>query len=259
MVNNVNTELLYVKNVGKKFIKNSRDFNALIDVTFKIKKSEVLGIVGGSGSGKSTLAKLIMGIEKPDSGEIYYKGLNINNLNEEEKRDVRHNIQMVYQDTFSSLNPRMKISDIVAEPLDINLNLSKSERKDRILELLNDVNISEEKYNKFPHECSGGERQRIAIARAISLNPELIICDEAVSSLDMSIKDQILELLKKLQREHSITYIFISHDLAVVRKISDNILIIDQGQIVEFGNTEEIYKAPQSSITKGLLSNIRKF
>jgi oligopeptide/dipeptide ABC transporter ATP-binding protein len=256
--------LLEVKNVKKYFpIKDKSIFSsqknyvqAVNNVSFTINEGETFGLVGESGCGKSTLARLIMGLIKADSGEINFQGRNFLNLRGSELRKSRKQMQMVFQKPYESLNPKMTVGQIISAPFDIHGVYSKQERIQKVKELLEMVGLSQQYINRYPHEFSGGQRQRIGIARAIALNPKLVICDEAVSALDVSIQSQILNLLNDLQKEFNITYLFISHDLSVVKHVSDKIGVMYLGEMVEFGDAETIYKNPKHPYTQALLSAI---
>lgn len=256
--------LLEVKNVKKHFpIKSKKMFSnekqyvqAVNGVSFSIKEGETFGLVGESGCGKSTLARLIMGLIKADSGEINFQDENFLNLRGKELRKKRKLMQMVFQKPFESLNPKMTIGEIISAPFEIHGVYSRPERLKKVKELLDMVGLSQQYINRYPHEFSGGQRQRIGIARAIALRPKLVICDEAVSALDVSIQSQILNLLNDLQKEFKLTYLFISHDLSVVKHVSDKIGVMYLGEMVEVGKAEEIYKKPQHPYTQALLSAI---
>lgn len=256
--------LLEVKNVKKYFpVKDKSIFSsqknyvqAVNNVSFTINEGETFGLVGESGCGKSTLARLIMGLIKADSGEINFQGTNFLNLRGSELRKSRRQMQMVFQKPYESLNPKMTVGQIISAPFDIHGVYSKQERVQKVKELLEMVGLSQQYINRYPHEFSGGQRQRIGIARAIALNPKLVICDEAVSALDVSIQSQILNLLNDLQKEFNITYLFISHDLSVVKHVSDKIGVMYLGEMVEFGDAETIYKNPKHPYTQALLSAI---
>ncbi len=231
--------------------------HAVRDVSFEIYRGETLALVGESGCGKSTLAKLIMRLIEADSGEIYFDGNKISALSEKDFRPYRRRMQMVFQDPASSLNPRMKIKDIIAEPVRTwHLYESKGEVEERVKELLDMVELKESALERFPNQFSGGQKQRIAIARAIALSPELLVCDESVSALDVSVQAQILNLLKRLKKELGLSCLFISHDLSVVNFIADRVCVMRDGGICEEGNTADIYAAPKHEYTKYLLSSI---
>jgi len=238
-------------NVGYKKI-----LKAVDGVSFKVKSGETLGIVGESGCGKTTLGRTIIGIYKPTSGKIIFKGENINYRNKKDKAKIGNKIQMIFQDPYSSLNPRMIVGDIIAEGWDINKKYRGNERRKKIVEMLELVGLNEEHINRFPHEFSGGQRQRIGISRALSMNPELIICDEPISSLDVSIQAQVMNLLLKLQKQFRFTYIFISHDLRIVKYISDNVIVLYLGEIMEYAESQVIYNYPLHPYTKVLFSAI---
>jgi ABC-type oligopeptide transport system ATPase subunit len=229
---------------------------AVNDISFQVKKGEVFSIVGESGCGKSTTAKLLMTIENPTAGEIFFEGKDITKFNKKELREYRKKVQIIFQDPYSSLNPRWKVGKIIAEPLKLNSNLSAKEIKKEVFAIMKKVGLEEDWYERYPHQFSGGQRQRIGIARALILKPEVIICDEPVSALDVSIQAQVLNLLLDLQEEFNLTYIFISHDLGVVEHISDRITVMYFGDIVESNDVEGLFANPQHEYTKTLLSAI---
>lgn len=236
-------KILEAKALKKNFIVREKIINAVDGVDVYIDPGETLGIVGETGSGKTTLAKLLVGLYKPTSGEIIYY-----------EKNTRKNIQMVFQDPYNSLNPRMKTKDALIEGLIIHKIVKRSEYNKRLCELLNMVEMSKTSLNKYPYEFSGGERQRIAIARALSAEPKLIICDEPVSSLDVSIQGKILHLLLNLQKNLGLSYIFISHDILIIKAISDRIAVMYQGKIAEEGQTQQICETPTNEYTKQLMN-----
>ena len=229
---------------------------AVNDISFDVKKGEIHSIVGESGCGKSTTAKLLMTIEKPTEGEIFFEGKDITKFTAQELKEYRKKVQIIFQDPYSSLNPRWKVGKIIAEPLKLNTDLSSKEIKEKVYAIMKKVGLNDDWYNRYPHQFSGGQRQRIGIARALILNPEVIICDEPVSALDVSIQAQVLNLLLDLQEEFNLTYVFISHDLSVVEHISDRITVMYFGDIVESNDVDAIFENPQHEYTKKLLSAI---
>jgi oligopeptide transport system ATP-binding protein len=256
--------LLHVSELTKHFpvrsgilIERTVDHVKAVDgVSFDVAEGETLGLVGESGSGKSTTGYCILQLLKPTSGSITFEGTELTTLKREEMRRMRRELQIVFQDPYSSLDPRMTVGDIVAEPLIAHGIGTKRDRRARVRELLDVVGFNPTYTNRYPHEFSGGQRQRIGIARALALSPKLIVCDEPVSALDVSIQAQILNLLKDLQRDFRLTYLFIAHDLAVVRSVSDRIAVMNRGKIVEIGPAEQVYTNPQDEYTQALLSAV---
>ena len=232
------------------------EVRAVDGVSFEVPAGETLSLVGESGSGKSTTGYCVLQLLKPTSGSIKFEGTELTELGREEMRRMRREMQIVFQDPYSSLDPRMTVGDIVGEPLIVHGIGTRRDRTVRIRDLLDVVGFDPGYTNRYPHEFSGGQRQRIGIARALALSPKLIVCDEPVSALDVSIQAQILNLLKDLQRDFGLTYLFIAHDLAVVRGMSDRIAVMNRGQIVELGPAEEVYTNPQDDYTKALLSAV---
>nr|WP_180218533.1 dipeptide ABC transporter ATP-binding protein [Streptomyces albus] len=230
---------------------------AVDGVSFDLHKGETLGIVGESGCGKSTVAKLLMNLEQPTSGTIRYKGEDITKLSARALRAVRRNIQMVFQDPYTSLNPRMTVGDIVGEPFDIHPEVApRGDRRRRVRELLDVVGLNPEYVNRYPHQFSGGQRQRIGIARGLALRPEIIVADEPVSALDVSVQAQVVNLMERLQDEFGLSYIFIAHDLSIVRHISDRVGVMYLGKMAEIGTDEQIYEHPTHPYTQALLSAV---
>ncbi len=254
-----NKPLLSVKNLKKHFVTKTNFFGhpkeyaySLNGISFDINKGETLGLVGESGCGKTTAGRTIMGIYKPTDGEVYLHGERLDLTKGPEKR-----IQMIFQDPYACLNPRMTVGEIIGEPLEINhVYEDKKAKQNRIYELLELVGLSREQANRFPHEFSGGQRQRIGIARALAVNPDIIICDEPISALDVSIQAQVVNLMRRLQKELGLTYLFIAHDLAMVKYISDRVAVMYMGAIMELADAEEIYANPLHPYTKSLLAAI---
>ena len=248
--------IMQVKNITKNFpASNNRFLTACDDVSLNINAGETVGIVGESGCGKSTLVKTIMNMHVPTSGEVIFQDQDITKLTGEKRRQNCRHIQMVFQDPTAAFNPKMKIGDILREPLDINTNYSKSRKNALVKEVLNDVGLQQTSLELYPHEFSGGQRQRIAIARALILNPKLIIADEPVSALDASIQAQIINLLKDLKKQKDLTILFISHDLNVIRYLADRVGIMYFGRLIEENTTDKIFNFPEQEYTKILLES----
>ncbi|KMO95596.1 ABC transporter ATP-binding protein [Streptomyces roseus] len=242
---------------GILFKKQIGAVRAVDGVSFDLHQGETLGIVGESGCGKSTVAKLLMLLETATSGEVFYKGQDITKLSGRALKAVRRNIQMVFQDPYTSLNPRMTVGDIIGEPFEIHPEVApKGDRRRKVQELLDVVGLNPEYINRYPHQFSGGQRQRIGIARGLALQPEIIICDEPVSALDVSVQAQVINLMAKLQDEFNLSYIFIAHDLSIVRHISDRVGVMYLGRMAEIGSDEQIYEHPTHPYTQALLSAV---
>ena len=256
----LNNPLIELKNVKIHFPQNKgfeKGYLRAVDgITFDINAGETVGLVGESGCGKSTLGKAVVGLLNATDGEILYHGQNIKNLKKQDKKDYRKNVQMVFQDPAASLNPRLKIIDIVMEPLLNNVKMSKAEKKELALKMIETVGLPKDAANRYPHEFSGGQQQRIGIARSLVLNPEFIVCDEAVSALDVSVQAQILNLLKELKNRYNLTYLFISHNLSVVKHMCDKIVVMYLGRAVEIGTAQQIFENPLHPYTKALISAI---
>ncbi len=249
--------LVEVKNLKKCFNTSRGILHAVDGASFNIEEGQTLGIVGESGCGKSTTGRAILRLIEPTSGEVYFKGRDVIKYNELELRKARKEMQIIFQDPFSSLDPRKTVSQIISEPIKIhNLIPNNKERESRVLELMKTVGLADRLFNTYPHELDGGRRQRIGIARALSVNPKFIVCDEPVSALDVSIQAQILNLLKELQEKLNLTYMFITHDLSVVNHFSDHIAVMYLGKLVEKAPAEELFAHPMHPYTQALLSAI---
>lgn len=251
-------ELLRVEGLKQVFQSGSKEVRAVDDISFSVLRGETFGLVGESGCGKSTTGRTIIQLYKPSDGKIYFEGTDLASLRGKTRwQQFRRNVQMIYQDPYGSLNPRIKIREIIAEGIDVHgLARNAKDRDLQVAELLETVGLNPEHANRYPHELSGGQRQRIGIARALAVQPKLIICDEPISALDVSIQAQIVNLLKKLQREKQLTYLFIAHDLSMVKYISNRIAVMYQGKIVELGEAKELYRSPLHPYTESLLSSI---
>jgi oligopeptide/dipeptide ABC transporter ATP-binding protein len=256
-------KLLEVKNIKKYFKEEKKSLlakdeylKAVDDVSFTIKNGETLGLVGESGCGKSTLSRVVLRLTDADNGEILFGGQNTLKLKGAELRKVRTQMQMIFQNPFGSLNPRMTVGEIIEAPMIINKTAGRADRQKKVRELLDLVGLDKQYFNRYPHEFSGGQRQRIGIARALALNPKLLVCDEPVSALDVSIQSQILNLLYDLQKEFGLTYLFISHNLSVVKYVSNRIAVMYLGKIVEISDVDQLYSNPLHPYTKALLSAI---
>lgn len=258
------TTLVQVRNLKKYFPifkgtfvqRHVGDVKAVDDVSFDIYKGETLGLVGETGSGKTTVGRTILRLYEPTGGQVNFDGVDVYQLNETEMRKIRLRMQMIFQDPYASLNPRMTVGSIVAAPLEVHKVVSGKAKNQRIDELLNMVGLNPEFVNRYPHEFSGGQRQRIGIARALAANPDLIICDEPISSLDVSIQAQVVNLLEELQEKLNLTYLFIAHDLSMVRHISDRMAVMYLGKIVELADRNEIYLRPLHPYTQALISAV---
>lgn len=257
-----NENLVKIKNLvveyqtSKGVFGEKQIIHAVNGVNLDIKKGEILAVAGESGCGKSTLAKAVLGLEPSKSGQIIFEDLNILSLNKKELKEFKKKAQMVFQNPYASLNPKMKIFDILKEPLEINTNFSQEEINKIVKEKIKLVGLNENCLNLYPHEFSGGQRQRIAIARALVLNPEFILADEPVSALDVSIQAQIINLLKELKEEYNLTFLLITHDMSVIEYLADRVAIMYLGEIVEIGKTKDIFSAPLHPYTKALLSSV---
>jgi len=254
----MNGQLLEVNGLKKYFKVGSRKLlKAVDDVSFQIRRGETLGLVGESGCGKTTVGRTLVRIYEPDAGKILFDGQDITGLNRRQSKEMTKRMQMIFQDPYASLNAFYTVGEIIGEGLDIHrIYPTKKDREARILELLEMVGLHRDHINRFPHEFSGGQRQRVGIARALALNPEFIVCDEAISALDVSIQAQIINMLMQFQQEMGLTYLFIAHDLSMVRHISTRTAVMYVGTIVEYGDTEEIYQHPLHPYTRGLLSAV---
>ena len=259
-----NKVLLKVKNLKKYFpitsgivFQNPVGFvKAVDDISFEVFKGETLGLIGESGCGKSTTGRTILQLYRPTSGEVIFEGTNLAELKEDAIRKIRRRAQMIFQDPYSSLNPRTTVYDIISEPLKIHNIATGKECLERVKDLLDKVGLNSKFADRYPHEFSGGQRQRIAIARALALNPEFIVCDEPISALDVSIQAQIINLLEQLQDELGLTYVFIAHDMSMVRHISSRVAVMYLGKIVELTDRDQLYKNPSHPYTKALLSAV---
>lgn len=248
--------LLEVRNLKKYFHVGDNVLKAVNDVSFEIKRGETLGIVGESGCGKSTMGRTILRLYEPTAGEVIFEGKPVNKLNNQELKSMRRRMQMIFQDPYASLNPRMTVGDIIGEALDIHGLASGEKRKERIQELLSLVSLNPEHMNRFPHEFSGGQRQRIGIARALAVEPKFIVCDEPISALDVSVQAQVVNLLEQLQERMGLTYMFIAHDLSMVKYISDRVGVMYLGKMVELADSTKLYEKPLHPYTQALLSAI---
>lgn len=249
--------LIEVKNLKKHFkVGRGKTLKAVDGVTFDIYKGETIGLVGESGCGKTTCGKTVMGLYGATDGEVLFDGVDIHKLSKKERKSFTRKAQIIFQDPYSSLNPRMTVEDIIGEGIDIHGLYKGEERRDKVHELLELVGLNKEHSLRFPHEFSGGQRQRIGIARALAIEPEFIVCDEPISALDVSIQAQVVNLLIELQKSRNLTYLFIAHDLSMVKHISDRVAVMYLGRIVEFANSDELYENPKHPYTKALMSAI---
>jgi oligopeptide transport system ATP-binding protein len=256
--------LLEVRNLVKYFpvyqgiilSRHVKDVKAVDDVSFNVLKGETLGLVGETGCGKTTVARTILQLYRPTSGHIIFDGIDLISLQENKLRSMRRRMQMIFQDPYASLNPRMTVGSIISAPLDVHTRMTRKEKQDRVQELLKIVGLNPDFVNRYPHEFSGGQRQRIGIARALAISPDLIICDEPISSLDVSIQAQVVNLLEELQDRLNLTFIFVAHDLSMVRHISDRMAVMYLGKIMELADHNTIYLNPLHPYTQGLISSV---
>ena len=256
--------LLSVRNLNKTytsrngFFGKQEKFIAINDLSFDLYPGETLGLVGASGCGKSTLGKALVYLNKPSKGEIFYKGKSLSKLNSSEIRRLRTEVQFIFQDPYAALHPQKKIGNAILEPIEAHQILPLNKRKNRVIDLLDQVGLNQSYFNRYPHELSGGQRQRVVIARALAVDPSVLICDESVAALDISVQAQVLNLLNELQEKLKLSYLFISHDLSVVQFISDKIMVMDRGEIVEYKEADELYRNPQEKATQKLIEAIPK-
>ncbi|MDA8699231.1 ABC transporter ATP-binding protein [Flavobacteriaceae bacterium] len=256
--------LLSVRNLNKTytsrngFFGKQEKFTAINDLSFDLYPGETLGLVGASGCGKSTLGKALVYLNKPSKGEIFYKGKSLSKLNSSEIRRLRTEVQFIFQDPYAALHPQKKIGNAILEPIEAHQILPFNQRKNRVIDLLDQVGLNQSYFNRYPHELSGGQRQRVVIARALAVDPSVLICDESVAALDISVQAQVLNLLNELQEKLKLSYLFISHDLSVVQFISDKIMVMDRGEIVEYKEADELYRNPQEKATQKLIEAIPK-
>jgi len=250
------TPILEVQNLKKYFDTPRGKLHAVDDISFQLERGKTLGVVGESGCGKSTLGRTLLHLIEPTSGKIFFEGEDISAVNRKKLRRLREDMQIIFQDPYSSLNPRMTVSEAIMDPLKLAHRFSKQEMEERIEHLMDTVGLAERLRNSYPHELDGGRRQRVGIARSLALNPKFVVCDEPVSALDVSIQAQILNLLQDLQESRQLTYMFITHDLSVVRYISNDICVMYMGQLVEKSPAKELFKNPVHPYTKALLSAI---
>ena len=262
-LNDMNETILDVKNlecdflIEKNFFKENIYLKAINNISFEVRSGITLGIVGESGCGKSTLCRTILSLNKKKSGTISWFDKDINNYTSKELKDFRKKVQIIFQNPYESLNPRMTIGNIISEPLNIfQNNLARKDKIFKVIETMQKVDLSEILFNRFPHELSGGQCQRVGIARAIINNPKMLICDEPVSSLDLSVQSQILNLLNDLKNNLNLTMIFVSHDLSVVKNISDEVMVLKEGKMIEYGQVNNIFNSPQNIYTKELISSV---
>jgi oligopeptide/dipeptide ABC transporter ATP-binding protein len=248
--------LIEVRNLKKFFTIGDNTLKAVNDISFEIKRGETLGVVGESGCGKSTAGRTLLRLYDATEGDVLFEGKSIMNLNHQEMKAMRRNMQMIFQDPYASLNPRMTVGDIIGEALDIHGLATGQKRKERIQELLSLVSLNPEHMNRFPHEFSGGQRQRIGIARALAVEPKFIVCDEPISALDVSVQAQVVNLLEQLQEKMGLTYMFIAHDLSMVKYISDRVAVMYLGKMVELAESDALYEKPLHPYTQALLSAI---
>ncbi|MDQ7878974.1 ATP-binding cassette domain-containing protein [Microbacterium sp. QXD-8] len=247
---------LRVEDLVKRFGRESREFTAVDHVSFSLGAGETLGLVGESGSGKSTTVRCLMGLERPQAGSLVYNGLNLRRMTYRAERVFRSQVQMVFQDPYSSLDPRMTIGQIVSEPLRVHTDLDAAGRRARTAEMLERVGLDPAHVKRYPRSFSGGQRQRIAIARALVVRPRVLVCDEPVSALDVSVQAQVLNLIKDMQAEFGLSVLFIAHDLAVVRYLCDRLVILEKGRVVEQGTREQVYERPTHPYTQSLLEAV---